>query len=165
MKIKEIEIETPPEDLVNGCVDVFITLEDNSVYFVEVTTPRFLEVLMEESEGSKFLPPQDPYIIVSELTDEIIKAAIEEFIRAEEDSYWLKLYHVTTTLNIEDIHEILGRKKLENLKIDLQVELEMMLESIIDSNIFSDNQVIFKSMLFLSIMSLIFYCFFLTKIV
>ena len=114
MKIKEIEYEIPPEDLINGCLDVFVTLEDNSLYFVEVTTPRFLEVLMEES---KFLPPQYPYIIVSELTDEIIKATIEEFIRAEEDSYWLKLYHVTPTLNIEDTHEILGRKKLENLKI------------------------------------------------
>lgn len=29
MKIKEIEFETPPEDLINGCLDVFITLEDN----------------------------------------------------------------------------------------------------------------------------------------
>ena len=114
MKIKEIEYEIPPEDLVNGCLDVFVTLEDNSCYLVEVTTLRFLEVLIEESEESKFLPPQYPYIIVSELTGEIIKTAIEEFIRAEEDSYWLKLYHVTPTLNIEDIHEILDRKEKEN---------------------------------------------------
>ena len=156
MKIKEIKIETPPKDLVSGCLDVFITLEDNSFYLVEVTTPQFLEVLMEEG---KFLPPQYPYIIVSELTGEVIKSAIEEFICSEEDSYWLKLYALTATLNIEDINRILARKNLENLKLDLQIELEMMLESMIDSNIFSDNQVIFKSMFLLSIVSLIFYCF------
>ena len=156
MKIKEIKIETPPKDLVNGCLDVFITLEDNSFYFVEVTTPQFLEVLMEEG---KFLPPQYPYIIVSELTGETIKAAIEEFICTKEDSYWLKLYAVTPTLNIEDINRILGQKKLENLKLDLQIELEEILESMIESNIFSDNQVILKSMLLVSIVSLIFYCF------
>ena len=162
MKIKEIEFETPPEDLINGCLDVFITLEDNSLYFVEITTPQFLQVLMG---GGKFLPPQYPYIIVSELTDEVIKAAIEEFISAEENSYWLKLYHITPTLNIEDIHQILNRKKQEALKTDLQVEFEMFLESLIDLNISSDNQVILKSMFFLSIVSLIFYCFFKTKIV
>lgn len=165
MKIKKIKIETPPEDLVNGCLDVSITLEDNSFYFVEVTTPRFLEVLMEKSEEGKFLPPQEPYIIVSELTREVIEAAIEEFIRAEEDSYWLKLYHLTATLNIKDVNEFLVRKELENLKTSAEVELEMMLESIIDSNIFSNNQVILKSMFFLSIVSLIFYYFFETKIV
>ena len=156
MKIKEIEFETPPEDLINGCLDVFITLEDNSLYFVEITTPQFLQVLMGES---KFLPPQYPYIIVSELRGEIIKAAIEEFISAEENSYWLKLYHVTPTLNIEDIHGILNRKKQEAIKVDLQVESEMMLESLRDLNIFSDNRVILKSMFFLSIVSLILYCF------
>ena len=156
MKIKEIEFETPPEDLINGCLDVFITLEDNSLYFVEITTPQFLQVLMG---GSKFLPPQYPYIIVSELTDEVIKAAIEEFISAEENSYWLKLYHITPTLDIEDIHRILNRKKQEALKTDLQVEFEMFLESLIDPNISSDNRVILESMFFLSIVSLILYCF------
>lgn len=163
MKIKQIEFEIPPEDLVNGCLDVLVTLEDDSCYFVEVTTPQFLEVLMKESEESKFLPPQSPYIIVSKLTGEIIKAALEDFIRTENDSYWLKLYHVTPTLNIEDINKILERKKQENLKLALQIELEIkleeMLESTIGSNIFSDNQVILESISFLILGSLIFYYF------
>ena len=87
MKIKKINYMVP-RDLVNDCLDVCVTLEDNSSYLVEVTTPEFLTVLME---NGKFLPPQYPYIIVSKLTDEIIRAAIQEFINAEEDSYWLKL--------------------------------------------------------------------------
>ena len=114
---------------------------------------------MEESEKSKFLPPQYLYIIVSELTGEVIEAAIEKFIYAKEDSYWLKLYHVAATLNIKDINEILDRKKLEDLKLDLQVELEMMLESMIDLNISSDNQVILESLFFLSALSLTLYWF------
>lgn len=156
MKVKEIEYDIPPQDLVNGCLDVFVTLEDDSSYFVEVTTPRFLDVLMEEG---KFLPPGYPYIIVSELTYEIIQAAIEEFIGAKEDSYWLKLYHITATLNIKDVNEILDRKEKENREIEAEIEAEMKAESKINLNISSDNQVILESISFLILGSLISYCF------
>ena len=60
---------------------------------------------MEKFE-SGFLPPCYPYIIVSKLTDEIIHAAIQSFIDTKDDSYWLKLYHTTATLKIENINEI-----------------------------------------------------------
>ena len=83
MKVKKIEYLDSVRDLVNDCLDVFVTLEDNSIYFVEITTPEFLTVLMEKG---KFLRPQYPYIIVSKLTEDIIEAAIQEFIDAEADS-------------------------------------------------------------------------------
>ena len=89
MKIKEIKYLVPPTDLVNDCLDVFVILEDDYCndrfsYFVEVTTPQFLSTLMEKYE-SDFLPPGYPYIIVSKLTDEIIRAAIQAFIDTEDD--------------------------------------------------------------------------------
>lgn len=62
-----------PRDLVNDCLDVCLTLEDDSSYLVELTTPEFLNVLMEKN---KFLPPGYPYIILSELTDEILRIDI-----------------------------------------------------------------------------------------
>ena len=68
------------------------------------------------------MPPSYPYIIVSKLTDDIIRAAIQEFIDTEEDSYWLKLYHVIATLNIEDINEILYRKEKEKENSELEPE-------------------------------------------
>ena len=71
---------------------------------------------MERSK-SNFVPVGSPYIIVSKLTDEIIRAAIQEFIDAKEDSYWLKLYHMTATLKIEDINEILERKEKKDKDI------------------------------------------------
>ena len=123
MKIKEIKYLVPPTDLVNDCLDVFVTLENDASYLVEVATPQFLSALMEKVE-SDFVPVGYPYIIVSKLTDEIIRAAIQEFIDAKEDSYWLKLYHITATLKIEDINEILDRKEKEDIELEAEIEGE-----------------------------------------
>ena len=74
-----------------------------------------------EKFKSDFVPAGYPYVIVSKLTDEVIRSAIQEFIDAKEDSYWLKLYHVTATLKIEDIKE----KNIElEAKIDTKIEGE-----------------------------------------
>ena len=123
MKIKEIRYLVPPRDLVNDCLDVFITLEDDYCdddfsYFVEVTTPQFLSACMEKFK-SDFLSPEYPYIIVSKLTDETIQAAIESYVNTKDSSYWLKLYHILPTLDIEDINEILYRKKQENIELTI----------------------------------------------
>jgi len=129
MRIKEIKYLLPPTDLVNDCLDVFVTLEDDYCtgefsYLVEVATPQYLSALMERLE-SDFLPPRYPYIIVSKLTDDIIKASLQSFINTRNDSYWVKLYHLTATLEIEDINEILYRKKQENIELDAEIEAEI----------------------------------------
>jgi len=110
MKIKKISYLDPKVDLENDCLDVFVTLENDDYYLIEVTTPKFFYTLMEKFKSNS-VPPGYPYIIVSKLTDDIIRAAIQEFIDTKEDSYWLKLYHITATLKIEDINEILYRKE------------------------------------------------------
>lgn len=123
MKIKEISYLDPLLDLENDCLDVFVTLENDACYMIEVTTPKFFYTLMEKFK-SDFVPPSYPYIIVSKLTDEIIRAAIQEFINAKEDSFWLKLYHITPTLKIRDINEILDRKEKENIQLKGEIEGE-----------------------------------------
>jgi hypothetical protein len=115
MKIKKIKYL----NLVNDSLDVFVTLENDASYMVEVATPQFLSALMEKCE-SDFVPAGYPYIIVSKLTKEIIRAAIQEFI----DSYWLKLYHVAGTLQIEDLNEILDRKEKQDMELDAEIERE-----------------------------------------
>mgnify|MGYP000371482827 CR=1 FL=1 len=127
MKIKEISYLDPQVDLENDCLDVFVTLENDDYYLIEVTTPRFFYTLMEKFK-SNFVPPSYPYIIVSKLTDDIIRAAIQEFIDTKEDSYWLKLYHMTATLKIEDINEILYRKEKENTELETEIEAEIEAE-------------------------------------
>ena len=100
MKIKEIEYLLPPQDLVYDCLDVFVTLDDDyctkheSHYVLEVTTPEWLTSFMQRQK-SDFVEPGYPYVIVSKLTDDIIKRAVESYINEKSDSYWLKLYHVT----------------------------------------------------------------------
>ena len=123
MKIKEISYLDPQVDLENDCLDVFVTLENDDYYLIEVTTPRFFYTLMEKFK-SNFVPPSYPYIIVSKLTDDIIRAAIQEFIDTKEDFYQLKLYHMTATLKIEDINEILYRKEKENTELEAEIDAE-----------------------------------------
>jgi hypothetical protein len=120
MKIKKIKYL----NLVNDSLDVFVTLENDASYLVEVATLQFLSDLMEKNE-SDFVPAGYPYIIVSKLTDEIIRAAIQEFIDENEDSYWLKLYHITATLNIEDINEILDRKEKEDIELEAKINADI----------------------------------------
>ena len=120
MKIKEISYLDPQVDLENDCLDVFVTLENDDYYLIEVTTPKFFYTLMEKFK-SNFVPPSYPYIIVSKLTDDIIRAAIQELIDTREDSYWLKLYHIPATLKIEDINEILYRKEKENTELEAEI--------------------------------------------
>ena len=86
MEIKKISYLDPKVDLKNDCLDVFITLENDACYLIEVTTPIFFYTLMEKFK-SNFVPPGYSYIIVSKLTDDIIRAAIQEFIDTKEDSY------------------------------------------------------------------------------
>ena len=128
MKIKEINYLLPPNDLFNDCVDVFVYLEDDYCtqdlsYFVEVTTPQFLSASMVKFK-SDFLIPAFPYIIVSKLTDEIIRDAIQAYIDTDDDAYWLKLYHIPATLEIEDINEMLYRKKQQNLESEARIDAE-----------------------------------------
>jgi len=128
MEIKEISYFDPRVDLENDCLDVFVTLENDACYLIEVTTPKFFYTLMEKFK-SDFVPPGYPYIIVSKLTDEIIRAAIQAFIDTEDDLYWLKLYHITPTLEIEDINEILDRKEKENIELETKIDAEVETES------------------------------------
>ena len=121
MKIKEISYLHPVLDLENSCLDVIVTLENDDYYIIEVTTPQFFYTLMEKSK-SDFVPPGYPYIIVSKLTDEIIRNAIQEFMNDREDSYWLKLYLATSLLKIEELNEILDRKAKENAKFNEELE-------------------------------------------
>lgn len=132
MEIKEISYLGPRMDLKNDCLNVFVTLENDACYIIQVTTFKFFYTLMGKFK-SEFVPPSYSYIIVSKLTDEIIRAAIQEFINAKEDSFWLKLYHITPTLKIKNINEILDRKEKKNIQLKAEVEEEIEGESTINS--------------------------------
>jgi len=108
VKIKKIEYVFPVKDIFHDILDVLIYLEDNYCtqdfcYLIEVTTPQFL-LTMFQKEKSDLLLPDYPFILVSNLSDHTIRAAVESFIKQEEDTYWLKLYHLIPKLNLEDVN-------------------------------------------------------------
>ena len=137
IRIKKISYLIPPRDIFNDALDVFVTLDDdycseNFRYFVEITTPTFLSTLMEK-EKTTFLSPDYPCLIVSRLTDDVIRAAIESFINSDDgvfdELYWLKLYHVMPKLTIEEIDDILNRKKQEAIELEIEIDAEFESES------------------------------------
>ena len=128
VKIKEISYLIPPRDLFNDALDVFVILEDDYCtddfcYIIEVTTLQFLSTILEKGNNG-FLLPDYPFIIVSKLTDDIIQAAIESFVNSDDEARWLKLYHIMPTLNIQEINEILYRKKQEEIELNAEFEDE-----------------------------------------
>lgn len=129
VKIKEISYLLPPRDSLNDALDVFITLDDDYCtqgfcYFIEVTTLEYLSTLMQKENNGVFLLPDFPCIIVSELTDDVIRTAVESFVNSEDEARWLKLYHLLPSLSLEDINKILYQKKQEEIELGLEVDAE-----------------------------------------
>jgi len=97
-----------PEDLEDGFVDVLVTLTDDNEYLVEIATPKALSTYMDEKKKN-FYEPGFPLLFVRKLTPEIIRETLEEFASKQEDTFWLKLYHLTVELTIDDLNELMIR--------------------------------------------------------
>jgi len=100
-----------PEDLEDGFVDVLVTLtNDDNEYLVEIATPKALSTYMDEKKKN-FCEPEFPLLFVRKLTPEIIRETLEQFASKKEDAFWLKLYHLTVELNIDDLNKLMKRYK------------------------------------------------------
>ena len=130
MLVKSINFPTYLEDITdieNSNIDVFVELENSYTYTVVVTTVKNIESLMDK-EKMNYFEPGYPFIIVKKLTKDIIEETIKAYAE-NNDGYWLKLYHITATLEIEDINEILFRKKQENIELEAKIDAEVEAES------------------------------------
>ena len=101
-----------PVDIYIGGADIIVTLEDDSEYWLDVTTPQFLVSYMDKRKEN-FLDPSYPFIIVRELTPEVIKEAIEAFIIEQDDGFWFKLYYSIPYFTIDDLNLIIDRQEKE----------------------------------------------------
>lgn len=107
------------EDISNANIDVLVRLNDSYCdkdvdfsYFVEVATPSNLSYLMEKWK-LPYLPTMAPFIIVEKLTEEIINQAIKAFVEEQDDAYWLKVYHLASVFNIDELNAAIERKNKE----------------------------------------------------
>lgn len=111
MKVKQIEFPTPlseSNDIENDSFDVFVELEDGNWYTMVVATPQSFIWYMDK-EGDDYIKAGAPDIIVRSLTYDNIYNAIQK--SAEGDAYWLKIYHLCPSFNIEELNN-----KMEQLK-------------------------------------------------
>jgi len=118
MEIKKINIATDLDGIESkedGWSDVFITLDDDRTYIVQVVTYAYFLTsdyfLVSDDEAKNivnFLPPRSPVILVKELTEEIIKAAIHYFVK-EREGYWIKFYHLGTEIDDKTLNVLTDR--------------------------------------------------------
>ena len=81
MLIKSINFPTYLEDITdieNSNIDVFVELEDGYTYTVVVATAKNIESLMDK-ERMNYFEPGYPFIIVKNLTKEIISEVIQAY--------------------------------------------------------------------------------------
>jgi hypothetical protein len=88
---------------------------------VVVGTAKNIEYLMDK-EKMNYFGPSHPFIIVKELTKDIIEETLKAYAE-EYDGYWLKLYHFAGKIN-KTVFDKLQAEHIEYLK-----ELEKLDES------------------------------------
>jgi hypothetical protein len=115
--VKEISIlgDMMGVDPKNTNQDVHIVLEDGSRYTVIVGTPQNLLTLLDNKKKN-FLPWGIPFIIVREVTDEVLWEMVQEYL--QDDAFALK-YHTfipsSEMLNELEQQEIVRRKEVREI--------------------------------------------------
>ncbi|MBL1223992.1 hypothetical protein [Enterococcus sp. BWR-S5] len=115
MKVVRIEYPTTLdkiEDTTNDNIDVFVTLDDDFTYVIEVATIKNIAELMEDG----FLGSRCPFIIVDELREEIIWKAMEE--HAQEDAFWLKMNAMAHTFTTDELQIKIDEVKEYHKELD-----------------------------------------------
>lgn len=103
MLIKEINFIDEVKDPFNDSIDVGVEFEDGSSYTIIVRTPNdFIEEMLQE--GTNFIEPGTPAIIVKQLTKKTVNEAIKAY--AEEEGYWLKLCQFGDELDISVFNKL-----------------------------------------------------------
>ena len=98
----------------NNFVDVVVRDIIDYGYTMVVTTPTNLLKVMNDNSVN-FIKPEEPLIIVKQLTQQFIfiEEAINEY--ALNDGYWLKLHQFADSIEISILNNLLEeyRKELE----------------------------------------------------
>ena len=66
----------------NDNIDVCVTLENGNTYTFVFATPANLESLMQK-ESASYIDPRFKFIVVDQLSEDIIKAVIKDLITDE----------------------------------------------------------------------------------
>ena len=152
MRIKKIEFIDEVTDQLNDSIDVGIEFEDGSSYTIIVRTPGdFIEEMLQE--GTNFIQPSTPAIVVKELTEKIVNEAIKAYAE-DEEGYWLKLCQFGDQLD----SSVFNKLKVQHREDVKYFEFEDYIPKY--WNITSTNRILVGPIFFFILVSLIFYYFF-----
>jgi hypothetical protein len=96
--VVKISFPTWDDDIENeDGIIVKVELDDGYTHTVVVATTKNIEYVMDKEKMNYFRPGL-PFIIVKELTKDIIEETMKAYAE-EDDGYWLKLYHFANSIN------------------------------------------------------------------
>ncbi|MBP1046773.1 hypothetical protein I6N96_10895 [Enterococcus sp. BWM-S5] len=113
MEVAKIEYPTALdkiEDLTDDNIDIFVTLDDGYTYTLVVSTLKNVGTLMNEKRYSEPGCVQQ-LIIVEELSEELIKIAVEAYAE-DEDGMFLKVSNLATGFEMKELDAALERRRL-----------------------------------------------------
>ncbi|MGC6767340.1 hypothetical protein [Enterococcus sp. LJL51] len=113
MKVLNIEYPTTLDkikDITNDNIDLFVTLDDGYTYTLVVSTLKNIGTLMGDKGYSEPGWPQQ-LIIVEELTEELVKKAIEAYAE-DENGLYLKVSNLATGFNVDELDTVLERRRI-----------------------------------------------------
>ena len=113
------------KDPFNANVEVFVTFNDGLTVTIIVGTPQNLEYQMMKTQ-SNYYEPGLPWIIVKELTPEIINEAIGGYFNSCPNGYWLKLYYFWNDLDITIFDSLDPIELDESIQLNLSLRLEQL---------------------------------------
>ena len=99
------------DNVKNGNIEVPIILPDGYQICVSVATPQNLQSIMD-ANAVDFLAPECIFIIVNELTEELITKAINNYMKTDPSGYWLKLHHFNSEIS-KHVFDELQAKQIE----------------------------------------------------
>lgn len=157
MLIKEIRFIDEVKDQINDSIDVGVEFEDGSCYTIIVRTPDDLVQEMLE-EGTDFIEPGTPVIVVKQLTKKTVHEAIKAY--AEDEGYWLKLCQFGDELDISVFNKLEAQRR-EDVKLSELAVLDRLFYYIQKYlKMPSDDRTLTGPIFFLILVSLIAYYFF-----
>lgn len=156
MEIKSIRILEEIKDINCDTIDVCVESKTGYVYTVVVSTPNDLIAEMNE-RGANFLNGRGPTIFVKKLTEEIIMEALQAY--AVDDAYWLKLYQFADSIDISVLNEMEKNHEEKWKLFELEGVNRFFYYFQKHRKVSPENRVLFELIFFLSILTLIVYCF------
>ena len=113
------------KDPFNSNVEVFVTFKDGLTVTIIVGTPQNLEYQMTKIQ-SNFYGPGLPWVIVKELTPEIINEAIQGYMDSCPNGYWLKLYYFWNDLDTTIFDSLDPIELDESIQLNLSIKLDQL---------------------------------------